>query len=140
MESWLVWALGSAAFAAATAVFVKLGVTTIPSDLATLLRTAFLVPVLAIVVGISGAYVPLGNLPARGWLFLMLSALATGASWLCYFRAMAAGPASKVAPVDKLSVVLVAIAGATLLGEHLSTRAWAGIGLIAVGVVLVATG
>jgi transporter family protein len=139
MPLWLPWALGSAAFAAATALFVKLGVASIPSDFATFLRVLLLVPVLGFIAWATGSFVAPGAIPGRAWMFLALSALATGLSWLCYFRAMSLGEAAKVAPVDKLSVVLVALAGVALLGESLSFRAWAGIALIAGGVVLVAT-
>lgn len=140
MPVWLPWALGSAVFAAATALFVKLGVAAVPSDFATLVRTILLVPVLALIAWGTGSFVAPATIPARGWLFLALSGLATGLSWLCYFRAMASGEAAKVAPVDKLSVVLVALASVAFLGESLSLRAWAGIAMIAAGVVLVATG
>ena len=83
-------------------------------------------------------YQSLGSISARSYLFLLLSGLATGASWICYFRALKVGPASLVAPVDKLSVVLVAVLGVVLLGEKLDLRQWGGIGLITAGVILLA--
>ena len=136
--SWLVWALGSAGFAALTAIFAKIGVEGIDSDLATLFRTLVIVVVLSAILAITGKFQPLGSIAPRTWLFLTLSGLATGASWLCYFRALKIGDAARVAPIDKLSVVFVAILGVLLLGEHLSARGWLGIGFIAAGAVLVA--
>ena len=135
---WQGWALLSAAFAAATALCAKIGIEGISSDMATLVRTLVIVPVLAAVLSLTGGWQPLGELSARSWTFLALSGLATGASWLCYFRALSMGEAGLVAPVDKLSVVLVAVLGALLLGERLAPRQWLGIALIAVGAVLVA--
>ena len=136
--SWLVWALGSAGFAAMTAIFAKIGVEGIDSDLATLFRTLVIVAVLTILLAVTGKFQPLDAISPRSWLFLALSGLATGASWICYFRALKIGDAARVAPIDKLSVVFVAVIGVTLLGEHLSGRGWLGIGLIGAGAVLVA--
>ena len=136
--SWLFWALGSAAFAALTAIFAKLGVSQVDSDLATWLRTLFIAAVLGLILLATHRLRGLDAITPRTWMFLALSALATGASWLCYFRALKLGDAARVAPVDKLSVVLVALFGVTLLGEHLSTRGWLGLGCICAGVVLVA--
>ncbi len=140
LGSWQVWAGLAAAFAALTAVLAKLGVAGIPPDLATLLRT--LVVLLALTALMAGTgqlrWGQLGTVPRASLIALVLSGLATGASWLCYFRALALGPVSRVAPIDKLSVVLVALLGATLLGEQLSLRAWIGVALIAVGGALVA--
>jgi transporter family protein len=138
--SWLPWALASAGFAAATAVLAKLGVAGIPSDLATAIRTAVVFVVSIGIVVATGEWRGISDLTPRGWLFLTLSGLATGASWLAWFRALSLGPAGRVAPVDKLSVVLVAVFAALLLGEHYSATAWAGIGLITLGAVLVAIG
>lgn len=137
-SSWLVWALGSAGFAALTAIFAKIGVEGIDSDLATLFRTLVIIVVLTALLALTGKFQPLGTIAPRTWLFLGLSGLATGASWLCYFRALKIGDAARVAPIDKLSVVFVAVIGVTLLGEHLSLRGWFGIGLIGAGAVLVA--
>ena len=136
--SWLVWALGSAGFAAMTAIFAKIGVEGIDSDLATLFRTLVIVAVLTIILAVTGKFQPLDAISPRSWLFLALSGLATGASWICYFRALKIGDAARVAPIDKLSVVLVAVLGVAFLGEHLSTRGWLGIVLIGAGAVLVA--
>ena len=137
-NSWILWAMLSAIFAAATAIFAKVGVSGINSDLATLIRTAVVICVLAALVGATGQWQPLADIPARTWTFLVLSGLGTGASWLCYFRALKLGDAARVAPVDKLSVVFVAVLGVTLLGEKLSGVNWAGVVLIAAGAVLVA--
>lgn len=136
--SWLVWALGSAGFAAMTAIFAKIGVEGIDSDLATLFRTLVIVAVLTILLAVTGKFQPLDAISPRSWLFLALSGLATGASWICYFRALKIGDAARVAPIDKLSVVLVAVLGVAFLSEHLSTRGWLGIVLIGAGAVLVA--
>jgi bacterial/archaeal transporter family protein len=135
---WLFWALLSASFAAATAILTKLGVEGVHPDVATLIRTVVVLLMLAILVSASGVGLSLSNLSGRTWLFLTLSGLATGASWLCYIRALQHGPAAQVAPVDKLSVVFVALFGVTLLGERLSAANWLGVGLIAAGAALVA--
>ena len=137
-SSWLLWALLSAAFAALTAIFAKVGVSEINSDLATLIRTAVIAAVLVALVGATGQWQPLESIPRRTWLFLGLSGLATGASWLCYFRALKLGDAARVAPIDKLSVVFVAVLGTLLLGERLSGINWLGVALIAGGALLVA--
>lgn len=137
-SSWLFWALLSALFAALTAVFAKLGVETVDSDLATFLRTVIIVLVLGLALMVSGKFTSIASIGPRAWVFLAASGLATGASWYCYFHALKVGDAVRVAPVDKVSVVLVAVIGALLLGEHLSARGWIGIFLIAVGAALVA--
>jgi transporter family protein len=137
-STWQFWALLSAAFAALTAIFAKVGVEAINSDLATLLRTLVVVAALALIVAATGAWQAPASIPARTYVFLVLSGLATGASWLCYFRALKIGQAAQVAPVDKLSVVLVALFGAVFLGETLSALNWFGVALIALGAVLVA--
>jgi transporter family protein len=136
--SWLPWALLSAAFAALTAIFGKIGVANINSDLATLIRTVVILGTLATIVAATGQWQTPATISTKTWVFLVLSGLATGASWLCYFRALKLGDAARVAPIDKLSVVLVALIGAIFLGERLSGVNWAGVGLIAVGAVLVA--
>ena len=138
--SWQFWALLSASFAALTAIFAKVGVEAINPDFATLIRTVVIVIVLAAILLAIGGYQPLGTIPGRTWTFLILSALATGASWLCYFRALKLGHASQVAPIDKLSVVLVAIFGALFLSEKLTALGWLGVLLIGGGAVLVAIG
>jgi transporter family protein len=130
------WALLSAVFAALTAVFAKVGLEGIDSDYATLLRTGVIIIVLGAFVTVSGKWRSPGEIPVRSALFLILSALATGASWVCYFRALKIGAASRVAPIDKLSVVLVAIFAFVVLGERPSLRDWLGILAIAAGAIL----
>ncbi|UVJ46684.1 EamA family transporter [Pseudomonas sp. LS1212] len=137
-SSWTFWALLSAAFAALTTIFAKVGVSGINSDFATLLRTLVVLVSLGLILYATGQYQSLSSISPRSYVFLTLSGLATGASWICYFRALQLGQASLVAPVDKLSVVLVAVLGVTLLGEKLDLRQWAGICLITAGVVLLA--
>ena len=136
--SWLVWALLSAAFAALTAIFAKVGVEDINSDLATLIRTVVVLTSLSLILFVTGQFNQTGPISTKSWVFLLLSGLGTGASWICYFRALKLGNASQVAPVDKLSVVLVAIFGALLLGEKLTMLNWLGVALITLGAVLVA--
>lgn len=138
LASWTFWALLSAVFAALTAIFAKVGISGINSDFATLLRTVVVLISLALILYATGQYQSLSSISARSYLFLVLSGLATGASWICYFRALQLGQASQVAPVDKLSVVLVAVLGVTLLGEKLDLRQWAGISLVTLGVVMLA--
>lgn len=135
-QTWLPWALGSACFAALTAVFAKLGLEGIDSDYATLLRTVVIVAVLGAFVAVTGKWRNPMTLPVRSTTFLVLSALATGASWVCYFRALKIGEASKVAPVDKLSIVLVAVFAVVFLGERPAGREWLGIALVAIGVLV----
>jgi transporter family protein len=133
MASWQLWALGAAVFAALTAVFAKVGVEQVSPDVATLLRTAVILVALTLLVGVTRQFAALFTASARSYLFLVLSGLATGASWWCYFRALQAGDAARVAPLDKLSVVLVAIFGVSFLGEKLAPVNWLGIALVAVG-------
>ena len=135
---WFYWALLSAIFAALTAIFAKVGIQGVNSDLATLVRTAIIIVVLSCFVWFTGKWSNPFALPSRTWLFLSLSGLATGASWVCYFRALQIGSASKVAPVDKLSLVLVAIFAFAFLGERPSLREWAGIAMVAGGVLVLA--
>ncbi|MCA9980316.1 MAG: EamA family transporter [Anaerolineales bacterium] len=138
LENWFYWAILSAVFAALTAIFAKVGIEGIDSDVATLIRTAIVLVVLTAFVWATGKWHAPLTLPPKSWLFLTLSALATGASWVSYFRALQLGDAAKVAPVDKLSVVLVAVFAVAFLGEHLSLREWGGVGLVALGVVVLA--
>jgi transporter family protein len=138
MSSWQMWALLSAVFAALTAIFAKIGVENVNSDLATLIRTVIVVCVLALIVYGTGQFQNPADIPGRTYLFLLLSGLGTGASWLCYFRALKLGNAAQVAPIDKLSVVLVAIFGVAFLGERLSPVNWLGVVLVAAGALLVA--
>lgn len=137
-SNWLYWALLSAVFAALTAIFAKIGIQGIDSDLATLVRTAIILMILAAFVWFTGKWSNPLLLSAKSWLFITLSALATGISWVCYFRALQIGDASKVAPIDKLSLVLVAIFAFTFLGERPSLQEWGGIAMIAGGVLLLA--
>ena len=136
--SWQFWALLSAAFAALTAIFAKIGVAGINSDFATLIRTIVVVCVLAAIIAGTGQWQSPGNITGKTWLFLTLSGLGTGASWLCYFRALKIGDASRVAPVDKLSVVFVALFGLLFLGEKLGPANWLGIALMTGGLILIA--
>lgn len=136
--NWLPWALGSAVFAAFTAIFAKVGLEGVDSDYATLIRTFVIVLVLSAVVYLTDKWRNPATLPAKAATFLVLSGLATGASWFCYFRALKVGEASKVAPVDKLSVVLVALFAVVFLGERPGLRDWAGISLVGGGVLLLA--
>ena len=137
-EPWFFWAVLSAVFAALTAIFAKIGIQGIDSDLATLVRTAIIIVVLSLFVWLTGKWSNPFALPGRTWLFLGLSGLATGASWVCYFRALQIGDASKVAPVDKFSLVLVALFAVVFLDERPSLREWTGIVLVASGVLLLA--
>jgi transporter family protein len=136
--SWQAWALASAAFAALTAIFAKVGVEGISADLATFIRTTVVLMSYAALLFATGQFTTPSAISGRSWLFLIFSGLATGASWLCYFRALKLGPATLVAPIDKLSVVLVALFGVTLLGERPSPTGWAGIALVATGAILIA--
>jgi transporter family protein len=138
--SWQFWAVMSAVFAALTAIFAKVGVANVNSDFATFVRTIVILGCLAALLFATGQFQSPGTVSSRTYLFLALSGLATGASWVCYFRALKTGDAAKVAPIDKLSVVLVAIFATAFLGERPSPAAWAGISLIAAGAVLIATG
>jgi len=132
------WAILSACFAALTAIFAKLGLRQVDSDLATLIRTVIIVLVLSLMVWGLGKWQNPLLLSGKTWLFLTLSALATGASWLCYFRALQLGQASQVAPIDKLSVVLVTLFAVLFLGERPSLQEYLGIFLIALGVLTIA--
>jgi transporter family protein len=134
--TWVFWALLSAVFAALTAIFAKLGVQGVDSDLATLLRTVVVLVALSALIALTGKWSNPFALPRRALLFLLLSGLATGASWLCYFRALQLGDAALVAPVDKLSVVLVAVFAVIFLGERPAPRDWAGIAMICTGALL----
>ena len=136
--SWLPWALLSAAFAALTAIFAKVGVENINSDFATLIRTIVILGVVAVLVAATGQWQSPDTVSGRTYLFLVLSGLATGASWLCYFRALKLGEAARVAPIDKLSIVLVAVFGVVFLGEKLAAPNWLGVALIASGALLIA--
>lgn len=138
LTSWQLWALLSAVFAALTAIFAKIGVENVDPDFATFIRTIVILAGLGSILVASARWQALSSISGRSYVFLVLSGLATGASWVCYFRALKLGDAARVAPIDKLSVVLVAVFGATFLGERLSVAAWLGIALIACGAMLVA--
>ncbi len=137
-NSWQIWAVLSAVFAALTAIFAKVGVENINSDYATFIRTLVVIVTLGFILLATGQFQSPGEVSGRTYLFLLLSGLGTGASWICYFRALKLGQAAQVAPIDKLSVVLVALFGAVFLGEKLSMPNWLGVALIAVGASLVA--
>ncbi|UGX86833.1 EamA family transporter [Phyllobacterium meliloti] len=135
-STWQFWALLSAMFAALTAIFAKVGIENINSDFATLIRTFVIIGALCLFLTVSGQWQTPSTISAKTWTFLILSGLATGASWLAYFRALKIGDAARVAPIDKLSVVMVAIFGVAFLGEKLSGLNWFGVLLIAAGVIL----
>lgn len=137
--SWQAWALLSAAFAALTAIFAKVGVENVGSDFATFIRTIVVILALAAILTATGGWQAVSTISPKSGLFLVLSGIATGASWLCYFRALKLGDAARVAPIDKLSVVLVAVFGVVFLGERLGAVSWLGVALIAAGAVLIAT-
>ncbi|MBH9408801.1 EamA family transporter [Pseudomonas aeruginosa] len=138
LASWAFWALLSALFAALTAIFAKIGLDRVDSDFATFIRTLVILVTLGGILAVLGKFQAPGSILPRSWLFLVLSGLATGASWICYFRALKLGPASLVAPRDKLSVVLVALLGVAVLGERLDLRQWLGVALVTAGVVVLA--
>ena len=137
-SQWWFWALLSASFAALTAIFAKVGVADIDSDVATFIRTIVILVTLGLILLALGKLRSPGEISTKTWVFLLLSGLATGASWLCYFRALKLGDAAVVAPVDKLSVVLVAVIGVIALGERLAPLQWAGVVLVGAGAVLLA--
>ncbi len=137
-NGWFFWALLSAVFAALTAIFAKVGIRGVDSDLATLVRTGIILVVLSAFVWLTGKWTNPFVLPSKTWLFLGLSGLATGASWVCYFRALQIGNATQVAPIDKLSLVLVAIFAVVFLDERPDAREWVGIAMVAGGVLVLA--
>jgi transporter family protein len=136
--SWVFWALLSAGFAALTAIFAKIGIENVNSDFATFVRTVVILLVAALIVHASGNWQQPSSVSAKTWLFLILSGVATGASWICYFRALKLGDAARVAPIDKLSVVFLSVFAVIFLGERLALPNWLGVILIACGAVLVA--
>ena len=135
-HDWFFWALLSAVFARLTAIFAKIGLEGVESDLATLIRTGVIMIVLTGFVFFTGKWSNPFELHSKTWLFLVLSGLATGASWVCYFRALKVGDASKVAPIDKLSLLLVAVFAVMFLGERPTTREWFGILLVGAGAII----
>jgi transporter family protein len=136
---WQGFALGSAFFAALTAICGKLGVAEINSNLATLIRTVVILVVSGLLITVRGEWEPLNKLSGRGVLFLLLSGIATGLSWLCYYRALQLGPASKVAPIDKLSVALVILLAWLCLGEPMTWRLLLGGSFVVIGALVLAT-
>jgi transporter family protein len=138
LQTWQLWAALSAVFAALTAIFAKVGVENVGSDFATFIRTIVILFVVAALLLATGQWQSPASVSGRTYVFLILSGIATGASWLCYFRALKLGDAARVAPIDKLSVVLVAIFGVVLLGEKLSALNWLGVAMIGAGAILVA--
>ena len=138
IHGWLYWALASAVFASLTAIFAKVGLQGIDSDFATFIRTLVIVFALIVFLTYSGKWQSLGGLSGKNWTFLILSGLATGASWLAYFKALQMGNASQVAPIDKFSIVLVTFFAVLFLGEKPSNQEWVGIFLVAAGVLTLA--
>lgn len=138
METWVAWALASAVFAALTAIFAKIGLEGINSHFATFIRTIVIILCLGAFLCYAKTRQPLSSLTARNWVFLILSGLATGASWLAYFKALQIGKAYQVAPIDKLSIVLVVIIAVIFLGERPSLREWLALALIGGGVMMLA--
>lgn len=136
--AWQFWALLSAAFAALTAIFAKIGIENVNSDFATFIRTMVILAAAGLMVYVTGNWQQPSTISGKTWIFLVLSGLATGASWICYFRALKIGDAARVAPIDKLSVVFVAVFAVLFLSEKLSLPNWLGVVLIACGAVLVA--
>ena len=136
-STWQFWAVASAVFAALTAIFGKIGVENVSSSFATLVRTTIILALMGVITIGTKALQPLAGISSRTYLFLALSGVATGLSWLCYYQALKMGPASAVAPLDKLSVVIVAVLGVALLGEKLSPANWLGVAMIAGGAILV---
>lgn len=138
LTSWPIWALLSAGFAALTAIFAKVGIENVNSDFATFIRTIVILLAAGMMVYITGSWQEPSSVSTKSWLFLVLSGLATGASWICYFRALKLGDAARVAPIDKLSVVFVSVFAVLFLGEHLTLPNWLGVVLIGVGAIMVA--
>jgi len=138
LNDWRIYALGSAIFAGLTAVLAKVGVSGLPSNTATLIRTVVIIVFLAVLVSLRGEWVNPFTLNSRTLIFLILSAVATGLSWICYFRALQMGPASLVAPIDKLSLSFAVILAVLFLGERLSLYQWGGVILMSFGALLVA--
>ena len=138
LVNWTFWALLSAGFAALTAIFAKVGIENVHSDFATFVRTIIILLTAGFILYLTGNWQAPSTVSPRSWFFLLLSGLATGASWICYFRALKLGEAARVAPIDKLSVVFVSVFAVVFLGERLSVPNWIGVSMIAGGAVLVA--
>jgi transporter family protein len=137
-NSWIFWAALSAVFAALTTIFAKVGIQNVDSDVANLIRTAFVFLLLTLFVYFSGKFSPSITITKNTWVFLGLSGLATCASWICFYRALQIGDASKVIVIDKFSIVLVAIFAVIFLGEKTLMKDWIGITLVTTGLILIA--
>ena len=133
---WFILALGSSVFAALTSILAKIGISGVNSNLATAIRTCVVVVMSWGMVFLTNAQMGIGDISRRSWLFLILSGLATGGSWLCYYKALQIGEASKVVPIDKLSVVITMVLAAVVLGEQFTAKSIIGCGLIAAGTLL----
>jgi transporter family protein len=136
-DSWEFWALSAGLFAALTAIFIKVGIQNINADYAVFIRTLIILPLIAAFLIFTDQWQSPASWSSRTWLFLALSAIATTASWISYFRALKLGPVSQVAPIEKISLVLVAVFGLMFLNEELSRQNWLGIVLVLIGVILI---
>ena len=138
LSDWQMYALGSAVFAGLTAVFAKVGVMGLPSNTATLIRTIVIILFLIVLVALRREWVNPFSLSTKSLVFLVLSAFATGLSWICYFKALQIGQASLVAPIDKLSLGFAVLLSVLFLGERLNLYQWGGVALMTIGALLVA--
>ena len=136
---WFAFALGSAVFAALTAIFAKVGIEGVDSNLATAVRTLVVLVMAWAIVLVTGVQGGLASISARSWVFLVLSGLVTGASWLCYYRALQLGQASLVVPIDKLSLVITLVLAVVLLREQLTARGVVGAVLVTIGAIVMVT-
>ena len=136
---WFAFALGSAVFAALTAILAKVGIEGVDSNLATAVRTLVVLVMAWAIVLVTGVQGGLASISARSWVFLVLSGLATGASWLCYYRALQLGQASLVVPIDNLSLVITLVLAVVLLREQLTVRGVVGAVLVTVGAIVMVT-
>ena len=133
---WFILALGASVFAALTSILAKIGIDGVNSNLATAIRTVVVLIMSWGMVFLTNAQNGIGDISRRNWIFLILSGLATGASWLCYYKALQMGEASKVVPIDKLSIVITMVLAALVLGEQFNIKSILGCGLIAAGTLL----
>ena len=138
LPQWFIWAFAAAVFAALTAIFAKMGLKNIDSDYATFIRTVVILFALVAFLTYTGKWQDPATLSHKNWIFLVLSGLATGASWLAYFKALQMGNATQVAPVDKFSVVLTTVFAVVFLDERPTAREWLGVALISAGVLVLA--
>ncbi len=134
---WEIFAFGSAIFASVTALFSKLGVANLNSNLATLIRTSVVLGVTALILSLRNEWQKPETIDPKTWIFLILSGIATALSWLCYYHALSLGPVSRVASIDKLSIILTIFLGIILLGEKLTWQVALGGGLITLGAVII---